>query len=282
MNAVCCDCVLSVTFPACRIYDTACVGSTVSDESRWCCPTGSTAITYIDNEQGVRTGGTCLAPPAVGVCNNFPSLSSSSFTGTLYKPCESGSGCLPQYSTPVAGSGLTIRRKCCSSAPPVWVGLHLSLPLAGCATPQTCASAASAVAAIVVDGGWTSWSSCSATCSGGVQTRSCTQPQRSTYGRPCDGSSSQPCNTQSCSRTGSESSSSLDKKIIIAIAVGAGLGGLALLAVTYLCCCRSKPVVRQRVTPALDAQAPKQQLGRRDDQYAEQNTTVKIATAWAI
>jgi len=49
-----------------------------------------------------------------------------------------------------------------------------------------------------VDGGWSGWSSCSVTCGGGTQTRSCSNPALSCGGNPCDGPSSQSCNTQEC------------------------------------------------------------------------------------
>jgi hypothetical protein len=48
------------------------------------------------------------------------------------------------------------------------------------------------------NGGWSGWSSCSVTCGGGTQTRSCNNPSRSCGGSPCSGPSSQSCNTQSC------------------------------------------------------------------------------------
>jgi len=50
-----------------------------------------------------------------------------------------------------------------------------------------------------VDGVWSAWSQCSATCGGGTQTRSCTSP--SGGGLPCDGPASQPCNTDACPST---------------------------------------------------------------------------------
>lgn len=51
---------------------------------------------------------------------------------------------------------------------------------------------------IPVDGGWSEWSECSATCGGGTQTRTCTNPAPANGGASCEGSSSQECNTQSC------------------------------------------------------------------------------------
>ena len=49
-----------------------------------------------------------------------------------------------------------------------------------------------------VNGGWGDWNSCSATCGGGNQTRSCNNPAPANGGAACSGSSSQSCNAQVC------------------------------------------------------------------------------------
>jgi hypothetical protein len=49
-----------------------------------------------------------------------------------------------------------------------------------------------------INGGWTEWSTCSATCGGGTQTRTCTNPAPANGGLDCVGETSQSCNTQSC------------------------------------------------------------------------------------
>lgn len=49
-----------------------------------------------------------------------------------------------------------------------------------------------------VDGAWSDWSTCSRTCGGGTQTRSCTNPSPSDGGAECTGATSRSCSTQSC------------------------------------------------------------------------------------
>lgn len=53
-----------------------------------------------------------------------------------------------------------------------------------------------------VNGGWSSWGSCSKSCGGGTQTRTCTNPPPSGGGASCSGASSQACNTHSCAVNG--------------------------------------------------------------------------------
>jgi hypothetical protein len=50
------------------------------------------------------------------------------------------------------------------------------------------------------NGNWSAYGSCSVSCGGGTQTRTCTNPapSGSPAGMPCSGSSSQACNTQIC------------------------------------------------------------------------------------
>jgi len=52
-----------------------------------------------------------------------------------------------------------------------------------------------------VDGQWSDWGQCSATCGGGTQTRTCTNPAPLNGGLDCVGDASQACNTQACAPT---------------------------------------------------------------------------------
>ena len=49
-----------------------------------------------------------------------------------------------------------------------------------------------------INGGWSDWSTCSASCGGGTQTRSCTNPFPANGGTGCVGDATQSCNTQAC------------------------------------------------------------------------------------
>lgn len=51
------------------------------------------------------------------------------------------------------------------------------------------------------NGGFSAWGTCSVTCGGGTQTRTCTNPAPSFCGSACSGATSQSCNTQACSDT---------------------------------------------------------------------------------
>merc|ERR1712055_364925 len=57
-----------------------------------------------------------------------------------------------------------------------------------------------------VNGGWTSWTSCSKTCGPGRETRTCTNPTPANGGSDCPGSSSKTCNTQQCPGPGTNGS----------------------------------------------------------------------------
>jgi hypothetical protein len=51
---------------------------------------------------------------------------------------------------------------------------------------------------IPLPGGWSKWGSCSATCNGGIQIRTCSNPGASLNGASCVGEATRACATQSC------------------------------------------------------------------------------------
>lgn len=53
-------------------------------------------------------------------------------------------------------------------------------------------------APLPVNGEWSGWSACSASCNGGTRTRSCNNPVPAFGGAPCSGADSEACNTQAC------------------------------------------------------------------------------------
>lgn len=62
----------------------------------------------------------------------------------------------------------------------------------------TCTASGWQEGAVPTNGGWSSWSLCSASCGGGTQTRTCTNPPPANGGMSCSGAASQACNTQAC------------------------------------------------------------------------------------
>ena len=80
------------------------------------------------------------------------------------------------------------------------VFLDSAIISSSCASGSVWNGSICATPSVVVDGGWSSWSSCSATICGstGTQTRTCTNPPPANGGAMCSGPSSQPCSAVAC------------------------------------------------------------------------------------
>ena len=50
----------------------------------------------------------------------------------------------------------------------------------------------------LVDGGWSNWTACDELCDGGMQNRSCNNPEARNGGNPCVGNTTRVCNTHPC------------------------------------------------------------------------------------
>ena len=99
----------------------------------------------------------------------------------------------------VTCGGETQERTCSNPAPSPNGG-------AACVGPSTQACNTDACPVVPVDGGWTDFGACSATCGGGIRVRTCTKPVLANGGADCSGANSQACNTEACGNPSTESS----------------------------------------------------------------------------
>ena len=137
--------------------------------------------------------GTC--PPGSGTaCYDFAASDAATCNASMVSrgcsgSCSFGGGCGLSCGSP--GPLCAILNGACGNPP--YNGVCLS------ANPNAwgaCVLTSSCIPP--VNGGWSAWSACSATCGGGTQTRTCNNPAPSGGGANCSGSTSQACNTQAC------------------------------------------------------------------------------------
>jgi len=76
-----------------------------------------------------------------------------------------------------------------------------------------------------VDGGWSNWGACNATCGGGWQTRVCNNPVPSEEGANCTGPETGPCNTGTCSSASSSTGGKVAAGILVPLIIIGGLVG---------------------------------------------------------
>ncbi|HVY01695.1 MAG TPA: PKD domain-containing protein [Candidatus Nanoarchaeia archaeon] len=142
----------------------------------------------------VGTGGGCDA-------NNLCSNGLSCQSGVCVNPVQSCGGTAPSGQGVEAGSGSYVIGSGTSSW--TYVGSSPGQCQWTCSSGYTqsgngCTPIAGPPSCTAVSGDWSAWSTCSATCGGGTQTRTCTNPSPSCGGSACSGASSQACNTQAC------------------------------------------------------------------------------------
>jgi hypothetical protein len=136
-------------------------------------------------------------------CSNSGGCSGTISSTTSCEPLPTDPLCLSGATSSSSASGLYGLTDPCSSNPTRITAndqMHYccnntaSTPTFGADGMCTCPLPAPSI-----DGGWSAWSTCSATCGGGTQQRSCSNPVASGGGADCTGASSQACNTNSCS-----------------------------------------------------------------------------------
>ncbi|XP_052254999.1 coadhesin-like [Dreissena polymorpha] len=146
---------------------------------------------------------TCTNPPPSSHGKPCPGASLD-FMSCVRSPCpvDGGWGSWTQWSscTTTCGIGLQNRDRACDNPPPKLFGDHC---FGSSVDFRTCLTRACS------DGGWSTWSlwsSCSATCGGGlhIRSRECSNPAPSPYGQPCHGPNvdSGLCSTQQCPQDG--------------------------------------------------------------------------------
>lgn len=85
--------------------------------------------------------------------------------------------------------GQGTQTRACTNPPPSNGGAAcVGATSQACTAATTCTSTSTAV-----NGGWSAWSVCSASCGSGIQTRSCNSPAPSNGGQSCSGLSTQTC-----------------------------------------------------------------------------------------
>ncbi len=156
------------------------VGGVLSCNSQ-CTPPNIGAVDPCSAAGGGCTKCTAIPPPP------------GSRTLTTFTCKDPGNGSCTAWSPatcPVACGGGTQTRTCTQPQP----GGICTAPGNDCTTlSQSCNTQA-----CPVNDGWSDWSTCSLTCGGGTQTRTCTNPAPANGGAACVGAASQACNIQVC------------------------------------------------------------------------------------
>jgi len=178
----------------------SCVGATQQTCNTQACPVNGQWGPWSACPVTCTTAGTapsvqtrsCNSPaPANGGLPCTGSSQQTCNTQTCVAPAvDGGWSAWTQCSLP-CGTGYQTR-SCTNPAPSNGGATCVGSTMISCNT-QACVTPA-------VNGGWTAWTTCSASCGGGTQSRSCTNPVPSNGGAVCAGASTQPCQTQACSQ----------------------------------------------------------------------------------
>ncbi len=190
------DCTQPATYLTCPHMDPACGGWSEAylNGQYYCCPTSSSV-----HEPGTRnsvsfTRKQCTQPTSalcgttIDPCQYYTSCESCTNSGNTAGHCgwcASSQRCLASSS----GTSGSSTDGSCTAASGSWYTSFSSCPVVP-----------------VVNGDFTDWAACSATCGGGTQTRTCTNPSPSGGGASCSGATQQTCNTVACPEVSSTAS----------------------------------------------------------------------------
>ncbi|MBK5215651.1 MAG: hypothetical protein JJE53_02500 [Candidatus Pacebacteria bacterium] len=183
---------------ACEWYKAKCNGSKyvqapdIGSCGKVWCGDVSSSTDIITATQAIRfmVGSVC---PTDWICSNYYTPASISCSGpTTSTACKAqSSSCTFNAEKLSTQTGTVV----CKNSSGTIVNDSFCNPATRPSTSQSCTPAP-------INGGWSAWSACSASCGGGTQTRSCTNPTPAYGGTTCTGSSSQSCNTQTCGSSG--------------------------------------------------------------------------------
>ncbi len=164
---------------------------------------GSYAITLNADPMMVTSSISCYTLPAAMTlnvtnpsfrikCNN---VNTCSFTYTVdwncFTPARAVDGGWSAWSQCSSTCGAGTQTRVCNQPAPSGGGNDCSGASSQPCNTQSCRST-------VTDGGWSAWGACSASCDGGTQSRTCTDPAPSGGGAACSGVATQVCHTEAC------------------------------------------------------------------------------------
>jgi hypothetical protein len=160
---------------------------------------------FADGVYAIRGSTVSLLAGSNAQCTRFSNIAVNSLTDTIFAACYSGTASVVAVSG--ASGAMTTLTTSAQCSQPNGVYVSDTNPAGNVYAACWGASSDSQAAAIIriavsVPGGWSTWSTCSVTCGGGKQTRSCTSPISANGGADCSGATQQSCNTQSCSSGG--------------------------------------------------------------------------------
>jgi hypothetical protein len=187
------------TNPAPQFGGTNCVGLDSQSCNPWACAgTCPTACGYqggsVPNGSGGIVACTATSPcPIDGGWTDWSTCSATCGGGTQTRTCTNPA---PQFggANCAGNSSQSCNSWACAGTCPTNCGFQGGTVPNGFGGSVAC----TATSPCPIDGGWTDWSTCSATCGGGTQTRTCTNPAPQFGGANCIGDTSQSCNTQAC------------------------------------------------------------------------------------